>query len=67
MENLQQFFTVLETKMSSLEEKERNKILNRIQLIENQLKVETIDYKIKNLQSNIQSYIKGGKIGRAHV
>jgi hypothetical protein len=60
MENLQQFFTVLETKMSSLEEKERNKILNRIQLIENQLKVETIDYKIKNLQSNIQYYIKGG-------
>ena len=57
MENLQQFFTVLETKMSSLEEKERNKILNKIQLIENQLKVETIDYKIRNLQSNIQ-YIK---------
>lgn len=58
MENLQQFFIVLETKMSSLEEKERNKILNKIQLIENQLKVETIDYKIRNLQSNIQ-YIKG--------
>ena len=35
MENLQQFFIVLETKMSSLEEKERNKILNKIQLIEN--------------------------------